>query len=63
MNANDGGESELWKKKNPPPFKYQTSGIIEHLTQKSSGEKEEISVSDMEQYKKWIAMLPAIIRE
>lgn len=62
MNANDGGESELWGKKNPTPFKYQTSGIVEHLTQKSSGEIQEISVSDREQFKKWIAVLPAIIR-
>lgn len=23
-----------------PPFKYQTSDIVEHLTQKSSGEEE-----------------------
>lgn len=40
--------------------KYQTNDIVEHHAQKSSGEK--VSVSYMEQYKKWIAMLPVVIR-
>lgn len=61
MNAKYGGENELWKKKNPP-FKYQSSGIVENLTQKSSGEEEQIPIPDMEKFKKWIAMLPVIIR-
>lgn len=43
-------------------FKQQTSDIVEHLTQKSSKEEEKISLSDGERFKKWIAMLPVIIR-
>lgn len=33
------------------PFKYQTSDIWEHLTQKYNGKEEKISLSDMEKIK------------
>lgn len=46
----------------PQPFKYQTSDILEHLTQKSSGKEEKISISDTGKNEKWIAVLPVIIR-
>lgn len=49
-------------RKKKPPFKYQSSGIVENLTQKSSGEEEQIPIPDMEKFKKWIAMLPVMIR-
>lgn len=36
--------------KSSRPFKYQTSDILEHLTQKSSGKEEKITISDMEKF-------------
>lgn len=52
-----------YREKKPQPFKYQTSDILEHLTQKNSGREEKLSISDTgKRNEKWIAVLPAIIR-